>query len=252
MAPLREKKYFFLNSQQRYQPTSSTLVLTGIPTDPEMHHYHKHHLHLVTHHVFMFLWLYSYYQKQNKTKKQNHTEYWVVLLKLFYLERNFRLVQKSPETVLTITPFLKFLLRVWEFKSGSCGGIAVLQCFVVFFSHPHTSNLTKHSQTAHRHLKERQWLRTIRNKEKTFLHKPPARLFSGSTFDQWRLDGLGTGPITSKWNIEFPFCKDQPPFTGGGIFKCRPACQVVYILLLEKSQSPEAMHNGYTMTSKQR
>lgn len=133
MAPLREKKYFFLNSQQRYQPTSSTLVLTGIPTDPEMHHYHKHHLHLVTHHVFMFLWLYSYYQKQNKTKKQNHTEYWVVLLKLFYLERNFRLVQKSPETVLTITPFLKFLLRVWEFKSGSCGGIAVLQSFVVFF-----------------------------------------------------------------------------------------------------------------------
>lgn len=127
------KKYFFLNSQQRYQPTSSTLVLTGIPTDPEMHHYHKHHLHLVTHHVFMFLWLYSYYQKQNKTKKQNHTEYWVVLLKLFYLERNFRLVQKSPETVLTITPFLKFLLRVWEFKSGSCGGIAVLQSFVVFF-----------------------------------------------------------------------------------------------------------------------
>lgn len=125
--------------------------------------------------------------------------------------------------------------------------------FFFFLFHIHI--LQTWPSTAKQHigiLKERRWLRTIRNKEKTFLHKPPARLFSGSTFDQWRLDGLGTGPITSKWNIEFPFFKDQSPFTGGGIFKCRPACQVVYILLLEKSQSPKAMHNGYSMTSKQR
>lgn len=76
----------------------------------------------------------------------------------------------------------------------------------------------------------------IRNKGTAFLHKPPARLFSDSTFDHWRLDGLGTGPITSKWNIEFPFffffAKPGPFSKGGGISKCTPACQVVYILLL--------------------
>lgn len=106
---------------------------------------------------------------------------------------------KIPETIRTITPFLKFLLRVWEFKLVLVEELQFYKALLfLFFSHPHTSNLTKHSQTAHRHLKERQWLRTIPNKEKTFLHKPPARLFSGSTFDQWRLDGLGTGPITSK------------------------------------------------------
>lgn len=106
------------------------------------------------------------------------------------------------------------------------------------------------------HLNKRGWFPmcwTIRNKEMTFLHKPPARLFSESTFDHWRLDGLGTGPITSKWNIELPFFpKAQPPFKGGGIFKCSPACQLVYILLLEKSQHTEAAHNEYSMTSRQR
>lgn len=103
--------------------------------------------------------------------------------------------------------------------------------FFSFSPHPHTSNLTKHSQTASGYTDI--WTcRPIRNKETTFLHKPPARLFSDSTFDHWRLDGLGTGPITSKWNIEFPFAKPSPFFKGGGIFKCSPACQVVYILLL--------------------
>lgn len=101
------------------------------------------------------------------------------------------------------------------------------------------------------HLNECQWFKTcqpIRNKEMVFLHKPPARLFSDSTFDHWRLDGLGSGPITSKRNIEFPFAKLSLLLKGGGIFKSSPACQVGFILLLERSLHAKTLHKGYSMT----
>lgn len=124
-----------------------------------------------------------------------------------------------------------------------------------FFFYPHTSNLTKHSQTASGYIDIQtsgdgfQRVGPVCNKETTFCISLPLSFSLTQVFDHWRLDALGTGPITSKWNIGFPFCEDRPPF-----FRRRrnPSLPSSLYSIIRKSQLAHTVHNGYSVKTKQR
>lgn len=116
----RKKKYFCLNSQQRYQPTSSTLLLTGIPTAPEMHHYHKHQ-HLTVLQLLIISWAQENWAYRGKQAIIGNYEKWNVSIMLFGWLHSQRLKTNNlPDSVVCLKKKKNVLVkqsRILQLKS---------------------------------------------------------------------------------------------------------------------------------------